>query len=220
MDIENTFFQMFHLCSDPQRVYRIARMHESAKKHWARDDPAFTLILVYFLAVSSFAYAVAFNEESLWNLLRIIVSTILVDFLLIGLLVATATWMISNILLRSSSAVSSDTTVEWLYAFDIHCNSFFPFFLIIYVVQYFFLPLFLSSSYPFFSALLANALYAAAFSVYFHHTFLGFNALRIVENPAVFLYPILPIVLLLLVSLLFNFNCSVWMINTNFAVLQ
>ena len=41
--------------------------------------------------------------------------------------------------------------VEWMYAFDIHCNSFFPLFLLLYVLQFFLLPFLLNG--PFFPPL-------------------------------------------------------------------
>ncbi len=63
--------------------------------------------------------------------------------------------------------------MEWLYAFDIHCNSFFPFFIILYVIQYFFIPLLVDSS--FFATFLANSMFAFALSYYFFITFLGYN---------------------------------------------
>ena len=37
--------------------------------------------------------------------------------------------------------------MEWLYAFDIHCNSFFVSFLFTHVLQYLLLPLLLSDTF-------------------------------------------------------------------------
>ena len=54
--------------------------------------------------------------------------------------------------LNGSPFVSfSSTQVEWLHAFDIHCNAFFPLFLLLYVVQYMLLPILLTvCTYPLF----------------------------------------------------------------------
>ena len=52
-------------------------------------------------------------------------------------------------------------------------DSFFPLFLILYVFQFFLLPLAMSTS--FLATFFFNLLYAAAVSYYFHITFLGFN---------------------------------------------
>ena len=37
--------------------------------------------------------------------------------------------------------------VEWLYAFDIHCNSFFPLFIMLYVVQLVLSPILLANGW-------------------------------------------------------------------------
>jgi len=37
--------------------------------------------------------------------------------------------------------------VEWLYAFDIHCNSFFPLFIMLYVVQLILSPILLANGW-------------------------------------------------------------------------
>ena len=62
------------------------------KNQWARDDPAFVVIMVAFLAIGSLSFAVAFHAESLVNMIRITFSTIFVDFLTLGCLVATLCW--------------------------------------------------------------------------------------------------------------------------------
>lgn len=63
--------------------------------------------------------------------------------------------------------------VEWAYAFDVHCNSFFPVFLILYVVQFFFMPLLQRSSWI--SLLIGNLMYFISSIWYIYGTFLGYN---------------------------------------------
>ncbi len=84
----------------------------------------------------------------------------------------------------SSSSSSSITTptqtpVEWMYAFDIHCNAFFPFFIIIYILQYFLLPIVLPPT--FFAFFISNTIYSVAFIYYFYITHLGY---RSISHPA------------------------------------
>lgn len=55
------------------------------------------------------------------------------------------TWspsLFANRVLLSPSSHSSlaDSSVEWAYAFDVHTNSFFPFYLTLYVAQLILLP--------------------------------------------------------------------------------
>merc|ERR1712159_667065 len=81
--------------------------------------------------------------------------------------------------------------MEWMYAFDIHCNAFFPLFLLLYVLQYFMLPFLVNTSVA--AAITSNALYAVAWCYYFYITSLGYAELRFLERAEVFLYPAAPL---------------------------
>ena len=101
---------------------------------------------------------------------------------------------------------AAEQTVEWLYAFDVHCNAFFPLFLVLYVLQasrgaawlairvccpmtpaptlqFILSPLLLQHSVV--TNLLSIALYVVAFTYYHYLTFLGFAALPFLENTQV-----------------------------------
>lgn len=62
--------------------------------------------------------------------------------------------------------------VEWQYAFDIHCNSFFVLFLFLYVAQFLLAPVLASDSFA--ALLLGNLLYSLAWGFYTYITFLGY----------------------------------------------
>ncbi|RHY30907.1 hypothetical protein DYB32_003930 [Aphanomyces invadans] len=81
--------------------------------------------------------------------------------------------------------------VEWQYAFDIHCNSFFIFFLVVHVLQFLFLPWLLSPSLV--SLVVANTIYAVGCGSYVYITFLGYMALPFLHHTERFLYPIVAI---------------------------
>lgn len=113
--------------------------------------------------------------------------------------------------------------VEWAYAFDVHCNSFFPVFLITYVLQFFFMPVLKHDNWI--SLFFGNTLYFCAAVWYIYGTFLGFNgkigripyfsiithvfllALPFLAHTELFLYPIL-IGTILYIASLFGFNVS------------
>ena len=73
-------------------------------------------------------------------IVRTILSMVFVDFILVGVLVATAIWAISNrFLTHSSHTHATEQTVEWCvghprdcadrcrnFCFDIHVNAFLP----------------------------------------------------------------------------------------------
>ncbi|PXF48679.1 Protein unc-50-like [Gracilariopsis chorda] len=215
MDIDYTLWQMLYLCIAPSRVYRTTKYHKQTKNQWARDDPAFVAIMVYFMAVSSLGYAIAFHKN-ISGFLKTILYSVVVDFGLVGVLAATVGWYLANQYLRIESAGShtTDQKVEWLYAFDVHCNSFFPFFILLYVLQYFLLLLFMREGYV--STFLANATYALAFGYYFYVTFLGYDVLPFLQHTTIFLYPIIGVALTFLVTTLVKFNVCVFVMNSYF----
>lgn len=161
--------------------------------------------MVYFMAVSALGYAIAFHKR-LGGFLKGILYAVIVDFGLVGIIVASLGWYLANqyLLVDSTGSHTTDQKVEWLYAFDVHCNSFFPFFMVLYVVQYFLLLVFMREGFLF--TLLANAMYTVAFTYYLYVTFLGYNALPFLQNTTVFLYPIVAIVVIFLFACLFKLN--------------
>ena len=97
-------------------------------------------------------------------------------------------------------------SVEWLYAFDIHCNAFVPIYLLLYVLQYLLLPLLLRPGVL--PALLSNALFALAFSAYHYLTFLGYSEMPFLHKCEVFVYPIALVLLAAVLALLVGVNCT------------
>ncbi|KAL9253384.1 unc-50-like protein [Drosera capensis] len=75
-----------------------------------------------------------------------------------------------------------------LYAFDVHCNAFFPMFVLLYVVHYFFSPLLVA--HGFIPELLSNLLFMVAASYYHYLNLLGYDVLPFLERTTFFLYPI------------------------------
>jgi len=220
MDMEYTFWQMFYLCVQPSRVYRTTQYHKQTKNQWARDDPAFVALLVFFLSIASLSYAVAFHVGGILNIIKLMFWSVFIDFISIGVLVATLGWWVSNKYLRVRGGIhthSVDQTVEWLYAFDIHCNSFFPLFLILYVAQFFCVPFLLSTKLI--ATFFANTMYLVAFVYYWHVTFRGYSALPFLHNTVYFLYPIGLLFIGYIISLVFNFNATVFIMNTYFFTL-
>lgn len=129
MDVQSALDQMRSLLSGrPHTVYKTAYYRKQTKNHWARDDPAFVGLQVAFLVVASIAYSVAFRASPT-GALSFLVHSVLWNWLVSGMIVASVLREIANrqlTVVQSSSHVKQ--SVEWLYAFDIHCNAFFPLF--------------------------------------------------------------------------------------------
>lgn len=75
-------------------------------------------------------------------------SMVVIDFFLVGTCIATLLWAISNrFFTHSSHTHATDQRVEWAYSFDVHVNSFFPFFTQLYVAQLFLTPVLTRSNW-------------------------------------------------------------------------
>jgi len=127
---------------------KILSHRKQTRNHWARDDPAFVVLQVFFLIVVSIAYALAFHA----NVLKVIFWTVIVHYFALGLVIATTFWWVGNTQLRVTSfhgAVRQE--IEWAFAWDVHCNGFVPVILIVYVFQFVLLPLLYDPGEPVYS---------------------------------------------------------------------
>ncbi|XP_042475053.1 protein unc-50 homolog [Macadamia integrifolia] len=215
MDIEYTFWQMFHLCTSPKVVYQHTKFHKQTKNQWARDDPAFVVICCLLLVVATSAYCVAY-DHSVAHAVFTVTSVLFFHFFIAGMLLATCCWFLTNTYLREEVASSHavEQRVEWLYAFDVHCNSFFPLFVMLYVIQYFLSPLLVA--HGFFPVLLSNLLFMAAVSYYHYLNFLGYDVLPFLEKTTFFLYPISLIIILSPLLILGGFNPTRYVMSIYF----
>ncbi|KAI8380733.1 UNC-50 [Blakeslea trispora] len=206
MDFEFALWQMAYLLIAPRKVYRNIYYHKQTKNQWARDDPAFLVLLACLLCVSAVAWGLVFGL-GIVGILRAMLFMILVDFVLVGSLVATFTWFITNRFLCQSNGIqTADQKVEWAYAFDIHCNSYFPLFLILYIIQFFFLKLLIQHNWA--SIITSNLLYLVSATWYCYGTFLGFNVLPFLTRTELLLYPIIGFVIAFVLFNLFGINLS------------
>ncbi len=129
MDIQSALDQMKTLLSTrPHVVYKTSYYRKQTKNHWARDDPAFAALEVVFLVISCIAYSISFRAP-IGEGIAFLLYSVLFNWLGLGFLVATAGREIANRHLTDTKSNSHvRQSVEWLYAFDIHCNAFFPVF--------------------------------------------------------------------------------------------
>mmetsp|Transcript_26389 Transcript_26389/g.44560 ORF Transcript_26389/g.44560 Transcript_26389/m.44560 type:complete len:253 (-) Transcript_26389:216-974(-) len=200
MDFESAFDQIFNLLSfEPQRVYTSFYHRKQTKNQWARDDPAFVVIQLCFLMCSSCAFVVAFEDPTFWGYVWAIVYSLVIDWFLGALIVASTCTYLANKYLRQRHSHSVEQEVEWMYAFDVHINSYMCSFVLTHVLQYFLLPVLLSPRML--SSLLANALYGASIIWYAYITHLGYRALPFLGNTQVFVwYPIIVVCVALVLS--------------------
>ena len=177
MDFQSALDQCRTLLGlQPQRIYKTSYYRKQTKNHWARDDPAFAVVQVGLLLVASLAYSVAFRPAQGYLLTTIVgfaIKSVHINFVGVGAVMATVGKQIADRRLATVGRTHVKQTVEWLYAFDIHCNAFFPFFVMVYGIQFFLLPIVLGTSVM--SLIISNTLFAVAFSWYFYITHLGYR---------------------------------------------
>lgn len=207
MDMDYTFAQMLYLCCQPSKVYQLTAYRKQTKNQWARDDPAFVVALVFFLLIAACAHALAFQVSGV-DVLRIIGQFIVVHFFFTGVLIATLSWFVCSNYLRVYSVHGVEQAVEWLYAFDVHCNAFFPLFLVLYVLHYFLLPILLQTTWV--ATVLSSALYLVAWTTYAYITSLGYATLPFLEKTEVFLYPVSILAVVVLLCVILDLNLSRW----------
>eukprot|EP01134_Creolimax_fragrantissima_P002996 CFRG2996T1 len=186
MDFELALWEMLNLCVAPHKVYRNIKYHKQTKNQWARDDPAFLVLLAGCLCITSAGFSFYFWFPW-WKLLSFTLWIIIVNCVLLGCVIATAGWHVSNKYLRLSTPHTVAEKVEWGYCFDVHCNSFFPLAIILNVIQLLLMPLL--NKQTFISVLLADTVYLFAVGSYIYITFLGYTALPFLGNTMIFLYP-------------------------------
>ncbi|CAH3170604.1 unnamed protein product [Porites evermanni] len=204
MDFEFALWQMLYLCISPRKVYRNFHYHKQTKDQWARDDPAFLVLLSIWLCVSSIGFAIALHIPFI-GFLKFLLWVVFVDCIGVGLIIASLLWFFCNRYLRISTAYDPGQRVEWAYAFDVHLNAFFPLLLILHVIQLFCMQIIID--HPLFiSRFIGNSLWLIALIYYIYISFLGYSALPFLRKTVVLLYPVLLVVIGYVVSLAVGWN--------------
>lgn len=103
---------------------------KQTKNQYARDDPAFVVLLAGCIILSAGVISIVLNHDFL-SFINLILWLLFVDCIFIGAVVATLAWILANKFLKKDALSSED--VEWGYAFDVHLNAFFPTMIIIQI---------------------------------------------------------------------------------------
>lgn len=104
--------------------------------------------------------------------------------------------------------------VEWLYAFDVHCNAFAPTYVLLYLLQLLLSPFLRRSGYL--ASAFSCVLYAVALGYHNYCVFVGYNALPFLENTEFFLYPAAAACVLAPFAILVAFNPTRFVLGVYF----
>ncbi|XP_071443695.1 protein unc-50 homolog [Hetaerina americana] len=205
MDFESAAWQMLHLLVAPQKVYRDFQYRKQNKAQFARDDPAFLVLLSLWLCISSVGFAITLGLGIL-SFLKLLLYVIFVDCISVGVVIASLLWFVSNRYLLKPQARGHEM-VEWGFTFDVHLNAFFPLLLILHGLQLLIYYVLLDNDW-FISRLAGNSLWLIALGYYVYVTFLGYKSLPILQGTQVLLYPLTALLLVYIVTIVIGWNIS------------
>lgn len=204
MDFEFAIWQMINLFIAPHKVYRNFQYRKHTKNQFARDDPAFLVLLSLAFCVTSIGFG--FVMKLTWlKIFKLLLWVVFVDCVAVGILIATVMWFIGNrYLVRHGK---SDVDLEWGYAFDVHLNAFFPVLMILHCVQLVLINPLIAKDW-FVSVLIGNTFWLVALGYYIYITFLGYNVLPFVKKSVALLSPMLLLIVIYLISLATRWNIT------------
>ncbi|CAG9804294.1 unnamed protein product [Chironomus riparius] len=209
MDFEFALWQMLYLFVAPQKVFRNFGYRKETKAQFARDDPAFLVLLLASLCFTSFGFTFIFHL-GIFQTLYFILYVVFVDFLLASLISASILWMFSNKFMRDGSSEN----VEWGYSFDVHINAQFPPLIILHFVMLIFYKVLFSQEW-FIARVLGNTLWLLAIGYYSYISFLGYNSIPYLKKSRTrLILVVVPIFFLFyLITIIIGWNLNITLMN-------
>lgn len=215
LDFDYTLIQFTDIILRPNEIIKTTKIRKQIKNQWSRDDPSFVLLIIFIIFLSSLAYCFCFSLLNPLHILRILIGSILIEFILIGIIICSSIRWWTNKYMRIQRIHTVEQSVEWLYSWDIHCNSLIVSFLLVSTLQYILIPI-LTIPHSFLATALGNTLYLLGITYYSYITFLGYSALPFIDRPERLFYPMGPICLIYILMLLINFNISGFIMDMYF----
>eukprot|EP01084_Bolivina_argentea_P256618 432107_1 len=96
MDFQYALWQMSRLLVSPSRVYNSTKTRQLIRGQFARDDPAFIVILLSLMTILNIIYTIFFGHHSFWNFVAVILESIFFDFLLVTTILSSLFWFVTN----------------------------------------------------------------------------------------------------------------------------
>lgn len=210
MDFEFATWQIIYLFISPQTVYRDFAFRKQTKAQFARDDPAFLVLLGVFLLVSCGGFGLVLRMSFL-QYVTLFLYVVFVDCVLTGIIISSVLWYLCNKYLLKPG-VNQDNKVEWAYCFDVHLNAMFPSLVILHGVMIVLYHALIGHDWRI-SVFIGNSLWLLATGYYTYITFLGFSCLPQLQSTRWFLYPFSLIFIVYLVTLLVGWNLSTTLVQ-------
>lgn len=202
MDFEFAVWQMIFLFISPQKVYRNFQNRKQTKSQFARDDPAFLVLITCCFCISTVGFAIVLSLK-FFQFVKLLFYMVFIDYIAIGLLITTLFWFAANRYLR----IDRTQDVEWGYAFDIHLNAMFPSLIILHVFQLILYNALINNN-SFFGRFLGNTFWFIAIGYYIYITSLGYANIEILHKTHLLLSSLPVILLTYVITLCAGINIS------------
>lgn len=203
MDFQFALWQMVYLMTNPGKVYKNSRYRKDTKNQWARDDPAFLVLLAVFLCGSSILFAIIL-KLSVPGFFQFLLWVIFIDCIGVGLVIASIMWFVCNRVFKVRGG-GFDQNVEFGYAFDVHCNAFFPLLVILHVLQPILWHVMIDGDSRL-ATVLGNSMWMSAMCIYVYISMIGYAALPFLKGTEKLLYCVPIILIMFTFSVLINWN--------------
>ena len=203
-------------CFNPKELIEMSKMRKHLKNKYGRDDPGFLLLLIIYIFISSISYSITFgiyNPFKIFNLFFIQTFVFLITF---GLIIS----MISKIIIdKYFNNSTTNQNIEFIYAFDIHCNGFVPMYAFCSIIPFIFIGITSKDNFMI-ETLFTNSSLCIGILYYSYVTFISYFSLPFVRKNKFVTLGIWPIIFTFLIATLCNFNffkyfCSMFFSTEN-----
>lgn len=192
-------------CFRPKEINEMAKIRKHLKNKYARDDPGFLIIIIINLFISSISFSFAFNHTSPFFIFNIFFIQTFVMFFTFGLGIAMVSKVVIDKFFKSNEiGINKEQTIEYVYAFDIHCNSFVPLYFFCAVLPFIFLPL--VNGYNIIQVIIGNSLLCIGVLYYCYVTFMGYFSLPFVRKNKFVTLAVWPIIATFIIATMLKIN--------------
>lgn len=193
-------------CFKPKEINEIAKIRKHLKNKYARDDPGFLLLLIINLFISSISYSITFNHFNPFFIFNIFFIQSFVMLFTFGLCFAFINKVIIDKYFKSNDmSINKEQNVEYVYAFDIHCNAFVPMYFFCGIIPFFILPI--TKGYTsYIQVIISNCLQCVGVMYYCYVTFMGYFSLPFVRKNKYVTLAVWPILVFYIIVTIMKVN--------------
>ena len=203
-------------CFKPKELIEMSKMRKHLKNKYGRDDPGFLLLIIIYILISSISYSITFGIYNPFKIFNIFFIQTFVFLITFGLIIS----MISKIIIdKYFNNSTTNQNIEFIYAFDIHCNGFVPMYAFCSIIPFIFIGITSKDNFMI-ETLFTNSSLCIGILYYSYVTFISYFSLPFVRKNKFVTLGIWPIIFTFLIATLCNFNffkyfCSMFFSTEN-----